>query len=135
MSLLPKIVDDKEELGRGIFDSRRAKKAASGIILPNIFKERDGVREISVDRLSFGHHAQISKVHDTERFNQTFYGWAVLAAKEAAEQGRSVVASPVQDNPYHAEIVLPDAGRDDPVDDQNAHALSLAMRAKWMPRP
>lgn len=136
MNSLPETVSDSERLGRGIFDSRKAKKAASGTVVPGIFRERDGVREISVDRLSFGNHQALADLHSSERSGQGFHGWAELLKSEAATEGRTVVASPIiPANMFHAEIVLPGDLKGDFDDDQNAHALALAMKATWLAKP
>ena len=35
-------------------------------------------------------------------------GWVVINAGDAAEGGREVVHTPTDDNPYHAEVLIPD---------------------------
>ena len=54
-----------------------------------------------------------------------FYGWAVLTAAEVSQNERTVVASPEDDNPYHADIVLPEKVADDQIA-INRHAQELA---------
>jgi hypothetical protein len=130
------VVSPSEALGRGIFDSRKAKNARRGTILPGVFRERSGIHQLSVDRLSFGCHEEISSVHDMERPGQKFHGWAVISAESASQSGRTVVARPIEpQNPYHAEIVLPDMTGLDADEEQDQHALNLAMMAKWLSRP
>ena len=64
----------------------------------------------------------------------TFYGWAVVSAQKAAAGGRRVKASPKLDNPYHADIVLPDLAREDR-EEQIRHAQELADSSGWRERP
>jgi hypothetical protein len=134
-TFLPIQVAAQETLGRGIFDSRKAAQAGRGKIPPRAFRERIGIRELSVDRLAFGHHGEIAQIHDTERSGQQFYGWAKITVNDASGSGRKVIASPTGLNPYHAEIILPEMVDVDADEEQNQHALSLAMRAVWLPRP
>ena len=136
MSPLPDTIDPSETLGRGVFDSRKAEHAQRGVIPPAVFREKSGVRELSADHLSFGNHEKISSVHDTERSGQRFHGWATLSAEDASRFGRTVVANPIlPQNLYHAEIILPDMSGLDADEEQDQHALNLAMLATWLPRP
>ena len=136
MTDLPKVIDTTESLGRGIFDSKKARQAQSGKVPPRVFRERTGVRELSMDRVSFGHLGEIAEAHDAERTTQQFHGWAELSARDATKHGRTVIAKPVlPTNPYHAEIVLPDVAVAEAGEEQDQHALSLAMASRWLPRP
>ena len=64
----------------------------------------------------------------------TFYGWAAIAAKDAGSNGRRVVATPQPDNPYHADIILPNSIAEDR-DEQFRHAQELADKSCWRERP
>ena len=64
----------------------------------------------------------------------TFYGWAAIAAKDAESNGRQVVATPQPDNPYHADIILPNSTVEDR-DEQVRHAQELADESCWCERP
>lgn len=80
-----------------------------------------------------------------------FHGWAVLPARKAASSARWVEASPVDGNPYHADIrmdlqspfqgaeVLDEQDETDPGkitrDRQTQHALELALSAEWEDAP
>ena len=63
---------------------------------------------------------------------RTFFGWLVVVAKDASSHKRKVISSPTTepDNPYHADIVLPTADRDQ----QKEHAQELAAEAVWTPQ-
>lgn len=64
-----------------------------------------------------------------------FYGWAVIAAARARENGRKVEADPLLSNPYHANIVLPVPFGPDVDDARFQHAQDLALKARFRPRP
>ena len=124
-----------ELLGRGVFDSKKAKQAASGKTPPRVFRERDGVKELSVDRLSIADIPVLVSAHDSLRANQVIHGWAELSLDNAGKMNRSVRAAPLRSNPWHAEITLPDVNPLDLSEEQDQHALNLAMLASWRPRP
>jgi hypothetical protein len=132
---LPPLINT-EEVGRAVWDSKKAKKAASGVIVPKIFREKDGTRELSVDRVSHGGLLELAGLHDGERSDQSFHGWASLSVERASAMNRKVEADPIRpQNPYHAFIILPDAENEEFVEAQTQHALNLAMASRWLPRP
>lgn len=135
MSELPPLTG-KEEIGRAVWDSKKAKQAATGNIHWKIFREKDGVRDLSVDRVSYGGLATLAICHGEERTNQQFHGWAVVSVDRALRMGRSVQPDPIAPtNAYHALIILPEAAEQEFVDAQYEHALDLAMAARWLARP
>lgn len=135
MTDLPDIISDEEVLGRAVFDGRKARRAArDGTISPKTFREKDGVRELSVDRLSFGNHLGIAQSHDDQREQQCL-GWATVSALVARGNGRTVLADPIiPTNVFHAIVLLPELG-EDALETQQEHALELATVAKWLERP
>ena len=48
----PALISESEELGRGVFSGRDARAAERGQVRATVFLERQGVREISVDRIT-----------------------------------------------------------------------------------
>jgi len=64
-----------------------------------------------------------------------FQGWAVVNVGDAATNGRTVMESPLPDNPYHADIRLnlPDDG--ERRERQKQHSVDLAARASWEDPP
>ena len=66
---------------------------------------------------------------------KTFYGWAILTADKAASNGRFVEASPVESNPYHADICLNVPDNPDRRELQKQHSVELAAHAKWEEAP
>jgi hypothetical protein len=133
---LPDVVDDGEDLGRAIFDSAKAKRAAKmGEFHPRVFIERDGEKDLSVDRLSFGDLEVIASIKDEER-GRRCHGWAAVSAASARKAKRTVASDKLQDNPYHALIILPEATtREEFFAAQREHGIELALAAQWCARP
>ena len=99
---------------------------------------QEGDVEVSIDRLSVAPPEEavtIAELREGKRTPpRTFYGWAVLTPEAASGSGRQVVPSPTPDNPYHGDIVLPEAARgNDKVLEK--HAQQLADLSVWHPRP
>ena len=108
---VPDTVASEEDLGRRVSSSRTAERARRSRVPFSLFlPPQIGDTDISVDRLSIvplDKPAAIADQYDESR-GRTFYGWAVVTAEAAADDGRHVAATPIHDeNPYHADIVLP----------------------------
>ena len=133
----PENIAQDEELGRGVFSRRRARRARRSRVPADIFLEKEGEPKLSVDRLSLApvdEAVEIAEEVASNRPNATFCGWAVLTASSARENGRETVASPIENNPYHADIVLPEVAAEDR-EEQIRHALELADASRWRERP
>ena len=134
----PQCISPNETLGRGVFDSNKVNK--KGNVRPRAFLERQGEVNISVDRLDFAEPEEMAELGDKVAVGRsvgrkvTFYGWAVIAAEYAENNGRRVVATSLSDNPYHADIVLPDSTAENR-DEQIRHAQELADASRWRERP
>ena len=63
----------------------------------------------------------------------TLYGWAALTVEWIRTDGRQVVASPLCNNPYHADIILPNLASCDR-EEQKRHAHQLADEVGWHKR-
>jgi len=109
----------------------------------NVFLEKEGQKLISVDRLDVAPSVDVlvangEKVAAARTLSsgtrRTFYGWAVIEAGKATASGREVVSSPQRDNPYHADILLPDSAVNDR-EEQKAHAQDLADNSTWRQSP
>lgn len=105
------------------------------------FLEAWGKVTLSVDRLDFAEPEEMATLSDSVAASRssvdrkvTFYGWAVIAAKDAESNGRQVVYTPQPDNPYHTDIILPDSAAEDR-DEQIRHAQELAAASLWCERP
>ena len=64
-----------------------------------------------------------------------FHGWAILSVKQARGNERTVQASPLESNPYHADIHLNLSNDAERRDEQKRHALELAVQASWEEAP
>ena len=152
---LPALTED-ENLGRSVYSGNQAKRARNSKITPHVFIPGKGVDKISVDRLDHESRevmAGIAIERGQERPDgpKTFHGWAVLPVQKATSCARRVEASPVDANPYHADIRmnLQKPVRGDEVSDgqdkldpdkqsrarQTQHALELALSAEWEDPP
>lgn len=92
--------------------------------------------ELSVDRLDVAPPQEAigiaEQVGNTR--SKPFFGWAVVKTQQARMNGRRVVSSPLPgENPYHADILVPDAAADDR-EEQKQHAQELADAATWLDR-
>ena len=133
---IPSDISDQEKLARGIFSKRIVKRAPRKIPF-DVFLEKKDEKTISVDRFDVAPSIDILvEISDEMAKNRQglFYGWAVITAENASDNGREVIASPQQDNPYHADIILPDAVVKER-EEQKMHAQQLANNATWHERP
>lgn len=136
--IIPQQVADEEDLGRGIFNSERAKRYAKGRpIAPKEFKEKADKRCLSVDRLSFCDSKKMCEIGDlnAENRNQQFHGWAVIKASIAGQNGRSIRPAPIDYNPYHANIDIPISAEARQEEEWTEHSMQLALFATWKTRP
>ena len=131
---IPETIAPDEELGRGVFSSRHANRALRSRVPHHVFLEKEGVIKISVDRLTIAPSGTAIAIAEKTAASRDarFYGWAAVVAKLAKTNGRRVVPSPLpgQDNPYHADIILPDSAEEDR-EEQKRHAQELADYSRW----
>ena len=133
---VPNDIYHEENLGRCVYSRSEYKRARNSRIRHYVFLEKQDVIEISVDRLDHAEPAEAVAIADKKAAARsvTFYGWAVVSAQRAAANERRIRASPKPDNPYHADIVLPDLAGE-VRDEQIRHAQELANRSSWRERP
>ena len=144
---IPLDISEKENLGRIIVSESQAKNFRKNKKRKfHVFLEVKGKRTLSVDRLDIGPLEYLvlngEKVAANRKrpdgSQRVFWGWAVITAENASTNGREVVASPQKDNPYHADIILPDISPDitsaENKKRQERHAQQLADRASWRGR-
>ena len=129
-------VGPQEELGRGVFSSKNAKRAKRSRVPAHVFLEKPREPKISVDRLSAAPVEEVVIIAErvAARRGASFYGWAIVTAKRIRENRREVVATPLPDNPYHAEILLPEGAAEER-EEQQRHAQELADASRWQDRP
>ena len=127
-------VEPLEKLGRGVFSSGAARRCRRSVP-HNVFLERTGITDISVDRLSIAPHVNALGIalQAASQRGRSFYGWAVVIAGQATGSARRVRASPLPNNSLHADIALPNSAREDR-DEQVRHARELADIALWEQR-
>ena len=132
----PAVVGRDEELGRRVFSARRAKRARRSGVRADVFMLGDGERRMSVDRLCMAPLREVAAIARSAAAVRTgpFQGWASVVAESAGLGGREVAASPVDGNPYHADIVLPEAAAADR-HVRLAHAQQLAAASCWRDPP
>ena len=130
---------DSETIGRSVFSSRWARRGRRGIVVPDIFLESLEADSISVDRMDHASSTDLAALSRETRRNRTpprdFYGWATLEVREAASSGRSVRATPREDNIYHSDIFLNLPREHERRDMQKQHATELAALANWLVAP
>jgi len=125
---IPPEVSEEEQLGRRIFSETDLKRARRKIPY-RLFYDKKAKEKVSVDRLdlpsSISELIEICDKAVKGRGASGFYGWAVMTAEEASTEEREVKSSWSEENPYHADIILPDSVIDDEVK-QRKHAKRLA---------
>ncbi len=124
-----------EILGRGVFSSRHRDRARRARVPFHVFLERAGVARLSVDRLDAASPDAAVRIAEqvAAARRATFYGWAIVIAEKAGADARQVIATPRPNNPYHADIVLPDIAVEDR-EEQKRHAQQLADSSRWRAR-
>ena len=96
------------------------------------------LREISVDRCQYLTESRAGALarERTLARGGDFFGWATITAEDARKCGTEVVSSPAKDqnNPAHADILLP-AGDIDDDQARNSLLLALAAASYWLDAP
>ena len=132
-------LQESETLGRSVFSSQKAKRARNGTVVPHVFLERVEADSISVDRMDHAESSVLATLSEKIAHGRTppqnFYGWATIEIRQAASNGRSVSATPLDDNIYHADIFLNLPHGDERRDIQRQHANELAALSKWLDAP
>lgn len=140
---LPALTED-ENLGRSVYSRSRAKKARKLQPIPEVFLVSRADDKISVDRMDHADRTRMARIavrrgHERSDGPKEFQGWAVLTVGDACGDGRSVTESPLDDNPYHADICMNlscgDKHRDERRMMQKQHSLELALKAVWEEAP
>ena len=138
MTILPDL-RESEAIGRRVFSSRNARRARNGRVVPDIFLESVEAESISVDRLDYAELSVLAALSEKAGQGRIppkhFFGWATLGTGEAASGGRTVKATPDEDNIYHADIFLNLPRSDERRDIQKQHANELAAVAEWLDSP
>ena len=102
----------------------------------NRFMPPTGKSDISVDRFDFCSYQDLVKIQEQNASNRNngkeFHGWVKSQAKIIKKNNRKIEPNPIDNNPYHALIVLP-GGLDKK--EQKKHAVELAKNfLQWQPK-
>jgi ABC-type nitrate/sulfonate/bicarbonate transport system substrate-binding protein len=133
---VPGCIGAEEDLGRRVYSETAAKRARRSTVPHREFLAKRGDTSISVDRLSTVALDQVAVLAQDASATRDgpFCGWASVTYGAASRNGRRVIASPDDRNPYHGEIVLPDSAAVDR-DEQIRHAQELADASRWCEEP
>ena len=126
----PDRIDREEDLGRRVFTQSLARRLKA---VHRMFLPKRGEVSISVDRLNVAPQSDLTALAHAASGSRDgpFCGWASIATEDACRNRRRVEASPVDGNPYHAEILLPSSAATDR-GEQVRHAHELADASCWV---
>ena len=140
---LPSAINASENLGREERSQSAARRAhrklargEPGHARVNKFTPPRNSNELSVNRMDFAPKAELAAIarRNAEHSGHAFWGWYTLTALEVEDGGCTARSSPLLDNPYHADIVLPVAlDAEDRRDALREYAMGLAYRATFQP--
>ncbi len=143
MATIPRSIDEDEKLGRHEWSRSIAKKVYGRLARGEAprppaskFKPPDGSCELSVDRMNFVDQRELAKLAEknSTRNDPSLRGWYTLKAGDVAEAKCTVQGSPLEGNPYHADIILPvNVSAVDSRDDLMEYARNLAYLADFEP--
>lgn len=137
--MAPPPLSPDEPLGRAVYSKRLRKRALKGKIDDDIYLEREEAESISVDRMRCASREELADLarkrgRKRPKPPNRFQGWAVLAVRDAAQNGRTVAATPTPENRCHADICL-NIAEADRKHMWNQHAVELAALAHWEDPP
>ncbi len=92
--------------------------------------------ELSVNRMAMAPKDKLAEIGVTnaELSGKSFWGWYILSTEDIMIAGCTTIATPLDSNPYHADIIIPVSLDDD--DRRHAiteYARQLAYRAQFVP--
>ena len=132
-----------ERLGREESSERNARKAfrrqredGEDWAPVSKFKPPGNSNEISVNRMDMAPPGDIAEIgqRNASRLKKSFWGWYILSASDVKSTGCSVLPSPLLDNPYHADVVVPvPPDAEDRRDAMTEFARDLAYCATFLP--
>lgn len=140
---VPSTISATDRLGREEWSERSARRSfrkraeGRGKRVPVArFMPPKNRNEISVNRLDHASDAAMAEigVRNARNLGKEFWGWYILTAENVEEEGCSVGPSPLLDNPYHADIILPvSPDAEDRRDAIREYAMGLAYHATFQP--
>ena len=115
---------------------RRLKREGEARAPVSRFDPPKDSNEISVNRMDLVPVATMAELgmRNASSSGKSFWGWYILTAEDVEEVGCSVKPSPSDDNPYHADIVIPVAlDAEERQDEVIEYARDLAYHATFLP--
>lgn len=138
-----------DKIGRDLRSRSDCKKAKNKKTPISVFMDDSSPTRISVNRLTqkpgqnppadrpeIASDKVIAQISDrrARAGGRNFHCWAELLVRDAEQSSRTVDPSPLDDNQYHMDIVLPPEAENDQ-EKRREHAEELAASAHWRPRP
>ena len=114
----------------------RLKKEGEARAPVSRFKPPKDSNEISVNRMGLAPVAKMAELgmRNASLSGKLFWGWYILTAEDIEGVGCSLKSSPSDDNPYHADIVIPIAlDAEERRDDVIEYATGLAYHSTFLP--
>lgn len=115
---------------------RRLKTDGKARVRVSKFIPPKSTNEISTNRMDLAPVATMAELgtRNASLSGKRFWGWYTLAADDVEEVGCRVQPSPLDDNPYHADILIPVAlDAEDRKDAIREYAMGLAYHADFCP--
>lgn len=109
-------IEKADKLGREEWSESAAKKSYRRYLVEGMarapvarFKPPKNSSEISVNRMDLAPAETMAELgkRNAESNGKSFWGWYILTAGDVEGVGCSVSASPLEDNPHHADIIIP----------------------------
>ena len=115
---------------------RRLKEEGKARVPVLRFKSPRNSNEIPVNRMDLAPVDTMAELgmRNARSLGKSFWGWYILTTGDVEGVGCSVKPSPLDDNPYHADIVIPvaldaEGRRDDVIE----YATGLAYHSTFLP--
>lgn len=115
---------------------RRLKAEGRARVPASKFEPPNNTNEISVNRMDLAPNVTLAEVgvRNASLSGKRFWGWYILAVGDVEDIGCSAIPTPLDHNPYHADIIVPVAlDAEDRRDDLREYAIGLAYRATFVP--
>ena len=139
----PKPLEKGEKLGRDERSRtsarrsfRRLKAEGRARVPATKFEPPNNTNEISVNRMDLTPTVTLAElgVRNARLINKQFWGWYTLTAGDVENVGCRVASTPLDDNPYHADIVVPvPLDAEDRKDTLREYAIGLAYSSTFVP--
>lgn len=100
------------------------------------FEPPKNSNEISVNRMNLAPTDTLAELgeRNANLSGKNFWGWYTLMTGDVEDVGCKAIPTPLDDNPFHADIVLPVASdADDRRDALREYAIDLAYHATFVP--